>query len=67
MKKTGKEFLYNKAGITLIALVVSMIVLLILASISISLLRGDNGIIIKSIETKYKQNINKKLQNIKKH
>ena len=39
-------------GITLIALVVTIIVLLILAGISISMLLGDNGILIKASDTK---------------
>ena len=43
----------NKAGITLIALIVTIIVLLILAGVSINLLLGDNGIITKAKEAKY--------------
>ena len=43
MKKT-KEARRNK-GITLIALVITIIILLILAGISIATLTGDNGII----------------------
>ena len=35
----------NERGITLIALVVTIVVLIILASISIATLTGDNGII----------------------
>ena len=42
----------NSKGITLIALVVTIVVLLILASISISVLTGDNGIINNSKEAK---------------
>ena len=38
----------NEKGITLIALVVTIIVLLILAGISISMLTGENGILTKS-------------------
>ena len=45
MKKVIKE---NKKGITLIALVITIIVLLILAGISIAMLIGDNGILGKS-------------------
>ena len=37
-------------GITLIALVITIVVLLILAGVSISLLLGDNGIITKAKE-----------------
>ena len=40
-----KEKLRNKNGITLIALVITIIVLLILAGVSIAMLTGDNGII----------------------
>ena len=42
----------NKKGITLIALVVTIIVLLILAGISISMLKGDNGIINQASDSK---------------
>lgn len=43
-EKVGRE--KNKElGITLIALVITIIVLLILAGISISMLTGDNGIL----------------------
>ena len=38
----------NEKGITLIALVVTRIVLLILAGISISMLTGENGILTKT-------------------
>ena len=48
MKKT-KE---NQLGITMIALIVTVIVLLILAGISIATLNGDSGIIKKSKEAK---------------
>ena len=37
--------LKNKRGITLIALVITIIILLILASVSLNLVLGDNGII----------------------
>ena len=40
--------LKNKKGITLIALVVTIVVLLILAGVTISLLLDENGIIAKS-------------------
>ena len=44
----------NKSGITLIALVVTIIVLLILAGISISMLTGQNGILNRASEAKEK-------------
>ena len=40
-----KEFVKSRKGITLIALVITIIVLLILAGISISMLAGDNSIL----------------------
>ena len=50
MKKKDK-------GITLIALVISLIVLLILASVTIAALSGNNGILTKAKETKEKTEI----------
>ena len=48
-----KKFDKNKsAGITLIALVVTIIVLLILAGISIQMLTGENGILQRAVEAK---------------
>lgn len=49
----------NQKGITLIALVITIIVLLILAGVSIAMLTGDNGILTQSqkasAETKISQ------------
>ena len=42
----------SNRGITLIALVITIIVLLILAGISISMLSGDNGILNKAVQAK---------------
>ena len=50
LKNTFKK---NK-GITLIALVVTIIVLLVLAGISISMLTGQNGILNRAAEAKEK-------------
>mgnify|MGYP007110821551 CR=1 FL=1 len=47
----------NKSGITLIALVVTIIVLLILAGISISMLTGQNGILNRAANAKEKTEI----------
>ena len=47
--------LKNRKGITLVALVVTIVVLLILAGVSINLVLGNNGIIAKAKETKTKQ------------
>ena len=49
-----KEYLKEKKGITLVALVVTIVVLLILASISIGVLGGDDGIIKRAQESKDK-------------
>ncbi len=48
-----KTFKKNK-GITLIALVVTIIVLIILAGISVSMLTGQNGILLRAAEAKEK-------------
>lgn len=47
--------LKGQKGITLVALVVTIIVLIILAGISISLVLGENGIITKAKEAKNAQ------------
>ena len=44
----------REKGITLIALVITIIILLILASVTIATLTGDNGIITKAMEAKQK-------------
>ena len=49
-----KHKLKKNKGITLIALVVTIIVLLILAGISISMLTGQNGILKRAAEAKEK-------------
>ena len=51
MKKTN---LRKSKGITLIALVITIIVLLILAGVAISMLSGENGILRKAAEAKTK-------------
>ena len=45
----------NQKGITLIALVITIIVLLILAGVSIAMLTGDNGILTQSRNAKVSQ------------
>ena len=52
MKKRIKKSLKTSNGITLIALVITIIVLLILAGISISMLSGDNSILQKATDAK---------------
>lgn len=54
MKKINGNELKNNKGITLIALVVTIVVLLILAGISIVALIGDNGLIKRTQDTKSK-------------
>lgn len=53
MEKIFKQ----KKGITLIALVITIIVLLILAGISISMLSGDNGILQRSADAKERNGV----------
>ena len=47
-----KEKNQKTKGITLIALVITIIVLLILAGVSISMLTGDNGILTQAEKAK---------------
>ncbi len=47
----------NNTGITLIALVVTIIVLLILTGVSIAMITGDNGILTQATEAKEKTQI----------
>lgn len=47
----------NNQGITLIALVITIIVLLILAGVTISTLTGENGLIEKARESEFKSDI----------
>ena len=51
-KKSKMKNLIKEKGITLIALVVTIIVLLILAGVSISMLTGQNGILKRAAEAK---------------
>ena len=50
MKNLGKQKNKKNGGITLIALVITIIVLLILAGVTIATLTGDNGILTKAQE-----------------
>lgn len=52
MKNFKKKELNSRNGITLIALVITIIVLLILAGISIAMLSGDNSILKKGTEAR---------------
>ena len=60
-----KETLKRNKGITLIALVVTIIVLLILAGISIVMLTGQNGILNRANEAKEKTGVEQKEENEK--
>lgn len=53
-EERGRKSKNNNYGITLIALVITVIVLLILAGISISMLSGDNGILQRVTQSKEK-------------
>ena len=55
MRKTKEQNLKEK-GITLIALVITIIVLLILAGVALSALTGDSGILINAENAKDKTN-----------
>ena len=52
MEKLNKTLKNNEKAITLLALVITIIVLLILAGISISMLTGDNSILQKATDAK---------------
>ena len=65
MKIKNKRSNLKERGITLIALVVTIVVLLILAGVSISALFGDNGIINKAKEAQNK--INESVENDQKN
>ena len=52
MKFLNEISLKNKEGITLIALVISIIIMLILAGVSIGILTGDNGLLNKATQSR---------------
>ena len=64
MKEKTKNILRGKKGITLIALVVTIVVLL-LAAVSISMLGGENGIITQAQNRTSKSRRNGKCSNRK--
>ena len=47
----------EQKGVTLIALVITIIVLLILAGVSIAMLTGDNGLLTKAKTSQTKSNV----------
>ena len=56
-RKTEKKLRFNQKGITLIALVITIIVLLILAGVSIATLTGENGILTRANEASKKTEV----------
>ncbi|MCI8411465.1 MAG: hypothetical protein HFJ40_03305 [Clostridia bacterium] len=66
MNKKSYEETQNK-GITLIALVITIIVLLILAGVSIAMLIGKNGLISQSMEAKQETEIAKIKEEVQLH
>lgn len=57
MEKNFEKIKKNTNGITLVALMVTIIILLLLAGISISMLTGENGLLTKTKEAKEKHMI----------
>ncbi len=64
MKKTGKSKDMRQKGITLIALVITIIVLLILAGVTIATLTGENGILARANDSKTQTEIGKEKENL---
>ncbi len=64
MKELKEEFKYGRKGITLIALVITIIVLLILAGVSIATLTGENGILTRANEAKEETEISTEKEQI---
>ena len=60
-----KEILKNKKGITLIALIITVIVLLILVGVTIVTLTGDNGILSQSNKAKTQNDREEVLERVK--
>ena len=54
MKKIGDRILKDKKGITLVTLVITIIILIILAGVSINILFGQEGIVEKAKEASFK-------------
>ena len=60
-----EEIKKSSKGVTLIALVITIVVLLILSGVSIAMLTGDNGILTQSKEAKEKNTIGGEKEQIK--
>ena len=54
-KKFSKKALYKNKGITLLALVITIVILIILATIAINMIFGDNGLINRTEQAKLEQ------------
>ena len=57
VKNLSKKIIKKAKGITLISLVITIIILLILAGVTLSLTLGDNGIITQAQKAKEAQEI----------
>jgi len=64
MKQNLKERVKSKNGITLIALIITIVVLLILAGISISILIGENGLLKRTSEAKEQTEIGEEKEGV---
>ena len=64
-KRNNKQLMNTTEGITLIALVITIIVLLILAGVTIATLTGDNGILTKAGDAKTQTEQAKEDENLK--
>ena len=64
MKNILKNAQENSKGITLIALVVTIIVLLILSGIVLTILLSDNGLITKAIESSFRTEMSQIKENV---
>ena len=57
INKWSSKTMFSKNGITLVALVITIIIIVILATVSINLVLGENGIITKASESRRAQDI----------
>lgn len=65
MKELKEKLKYGRKGITLIALVITIIVLLILAGVSIATLTGENGILTRANDAKNQTEEAEEIEKIK--
>ena len=63
-KLMEKQYCSEEKGITLVALVITIIVLLILAGVSIAMLTGENGILTQAQNSKLETERSEKLEKI---